>query len=265
MQIVETDGAAIAWEATGEGEPLLLIQGLGFSGEMWYRVVPLLAKQARVIVFDNRGTGATGAPPGPYTIETMANDALAVLDAAGVNRAHVLGISMGGLIAQQVAMTAPGRVLSLTLAATSSGDPDVAEPAPPEVAQTLATRASLPPRESIEVMIPFAYASTTPREWIEEDTQRRLDNRTTPEGYMGQLMGASQWRGSVEKLGELHVPTLVIHGTHDGMVRVRNAYVLAEAIPGAELSLVDGAGHVLITDVPERFAEVVLDFIGRAA
>lgn len=265
MPLVEVDGVPIAWEATGEGESLLLVQGLGFAGEMWYRVVPHLATRFRVITCDNRGTGATGAPPGPYTVETMARYALAVIDAAGGGQANILGISLGGLVVQQIALSAPERVKSLILAATSCGDPAVAVPAPPVVAETLRTRASLAPRESIEVMIPYAYSSATPREWIDEDTRRRLERPTTPEGYMNQLMGASQWRGSVDRLKDIASPTLVVHGTDDGMVPVANADVLAAAIPGAELVLIDGAGHVLMTDVAERLAEIVAGFIDRVS
>ncbi|HZU72833.1 MAG TPA: alpha/beta fold hydrolase [Acidimicrobiales bacterium] len=253
----------VAWDEAGTGEALILVQGLGFAGEMWYRVVPLLAPRFRVITIDNRGTGATGAPPGPYTVEVMAGDVLAVMDAAGLDRANLLGISMGGLIVQQVAFSAPERLRSLILVATSAGDPERSVAPPAEVAQILASRASLPPRESIEATIPIAYAPTTKRELIDEDIRRRLERPTSAEGYTHQLLGASQWRGSVERLGQLKVPTLIVHGTDDGMVPVANAQVLADAIPAAELQLIEGAGHVLMTDAPDELAKAITAFIDR--
>src|SRR5215471_21318260 len=98
MPNVEHAGTEIYWEARGRGEPLLLIMGLGVTLEGWNRLGPVLAERYRTILFDNRGTGRSGVPPAPYAIETMAADAAAVLDAAGVQRAHVFGISMGGMI-----------------------------------------------------------------------------------------------------------------------------------------------------------------------
>ena len=101
MPYVESSGARIYWEERGSGEPLLMIMGLGYTLEMWGRVVPQLAEHYRVIVFDNRGVGRSDVPAGPYSIAGMAADAEAVMRAAGVERAHVLGVSMGGMIAQE--------------------------------------------------------------------------------------------------------------------------------------------------------------------
>src|SRR5919109_5541781 len=107
MPYAENRGARIYWEKYGAGSDVLLIQGLGYTSEMWYRTIPVLARSHRVIAFDNRGVGRSDVPPGPYAIEVMASDAVAVLDAARADRAHVFGISMGGYIAQELALQAP--------------------------------------------------------------------------------------------------------------------------------------------------------------
>ena len=121
MAYTTVDGVRLWWEASGEGEPLLLIQGLGFSGAMWYRLLPALAARHRVIRYDARGIGRSDVPPGPYSIDRMAADAMAVLDAARESTAHVFGCSLGGIVAQEVAITYLDRVRSLTLIMTSTG------------------------------------------------------------------------------------------------------------------------------------------------
>ena len=115
MPFTENRGVKIYWEEEGKGAPVLLIMGLGWPSYMWYRTKPLVAKQYRTITFDNRGAGRGGVPPGPYPLATMASDAAAVLDAAGVESAHFYGVSMGGMIAQEFALQYPKRVKSLIL------------------------------------------------------------------------------------------------------------------------------------------------------
>src|SRR6202044_1765574 len=123
MPFVENQDAKIYWDEQGSGEPLLLIEGLGYPSYMWHRTRPILAQTYRTIVLDNRGVGQSDVPPGVYSIELMASDAAAVLDAAGVQRAHVFGVSMGGMIAQEFALQYPKRVLSLILGCTAAGGP----------------------------------------------------------------------------------------------------------------------------------------------
>src|SRR6185437_12359321 len=115
MPYATHQGVRIYWEEHGSGPPVLLIMGLSFTHEMWYRILPGLARQYRVILLDNRGIGRSDVPPGPYTIRQMAGDAAAVLDAAEITSANVIGASMGGMIAQELALCYPARVQSLLL------------------------------------------------------------------------------------------------------------------------------------------------------
>src|SRR5689334_5069581 len=122
--LIQNQGARIYWDEQGQGEPLLLIMGLGYPSYLWHRTRPVLAQRYRTIALDNRGTGQSDAPPGPYPIAVMASDAAAVLDAAGVESTHIFGVSMGGMIAQEFALQYPRRVLSLVLGCTSPGGPN---------------------------------------------------------------------------------------------------------------------------------------------
>src|SRR3954466_8081678 len=136
------DGTKLYWEESGAGAPLLLIQGLGWSAEMWYSLIPELETAYRVIRYDARGIGRSDGPPGPYPIERMADDALAVLGAAGVERAHVLGVSLGGIVAQEIALRHPTRVVSLLLGCTHPGGEETIWPAP-DVLASLKNRATM--------------------------------------------------------------------------------------------------------------------------
>src|SRR5581483_9541420 len=142
----------IAWEARGSGEPLLLIQGLGYARWGWEPVVEPLARRFRVLVFDNRGIGESDAPPGPYSAAAMAGDALQVLDEAGADSAHVVGASLGGMIAQELALAAPERVRRLVLACTAAGGSSEA-PMPAETVELLARAPSLPPERSLRLLV----------------------------------------------------------------------------------------------------------------
>lgn len=255
------DGARIYWTSEGEGEPVILVMGLGYPSDMWFRISPALAKHYRVLMLDNRGAGRTGDVPGaPYTVEMMADDVLAVLDAAGESSAHVVGFSLGGLVAQEIAMTAADRVRSVVLACTHPGgahtvwDPDALE--------LLSQRSSLTAEEAAEASIPFNYASGTPRERIEEDWAVRLPLACTPAGYLAQAKGTAAWSG-FDRLPSLRVPALVLHGQDDRLVPAVNGECIAKNVPGAELVLIPDANHLFLTDQPERTREILLDWLGR--
>jgi 3-oxoadipate enol-lactonase len=257
------DGACLYWEASGEGDPLLLIQGLGFSSAMWFRLLPALEARHHVVRYDARGIGRSDVPPGPYTIERMAADAAAVLDAAGVDAAHVFGCSLGGIVAQEFAITYPDRLMSLVLCCTHPAGTDAVWPEQ-AVMDMLRDRTALSPEESIRASVPFAYSPTTPQERVDEDVQRRIDVPNTAEGYTNQLMGGLGYPGTKSRLGQIRVPTLVMTGDADQMVPPANTDILAEAIPDARTLLIRGAGHVVFTDAPDEVATAMLEFLSEA-
>lgn len=265
MPVVQRpDGAEIAWSSDGdEAAPaVLLVMGLAYPAAMWFRLVPALAERYRVLRMDNRGAGLTGDVPGaPYSVETMAADALAVLDAAAAEQAQVVGISMGGLIAQELTLTAPERVSSLCLVATHPG---IAHAVinPEALALVTSGRAEMTPQEAAEASIPFNYAPETPRERIEEDWAVRFPLACTLAGYTAQVQGTLPWT-RWDDLPSIATPTLVLHGELDALVPPENGEKLAERIPGAEHVTVPGANHVLMTDQPEQVSKELLGWLDR--
>ncbi len=241
-----------AGDGGGEGTPALLVMGLGVSATGWWRTVPVLAADRPVITFDNRGVGRSGRPPGPYSTPEMADDAIAVLDAAGVERAHVYGISLGGMIAQEVALRHPERVAGLVLGATIAGGRSAVMPDESTLA-FFRRRAEMPAFEAVWASVPYSYGPITRRERaqrIADDLEQRLRFPIEPEAYSAQL-AASLGHDASDRLGEIRAPTLVIHGEADAMIAPANARVLADAIPGARLETWPHAGHIYPTDEPE--------------
>lgn len=260
MPFVENQGAKIYWDEQGQGEPILLIMGLGWPSTMWHRTRPILAARYRTIAFDNRGAGRSDVPPGPYSMASMASDAAAVLDAAGAQRAHVLGASMGGMIAQEFALQYPERVHSLVLACTACGGPHATQAAP-EVIQVLLNRTGTP-AERAEAVVPFIYDAATPRARIDEDLAILSKNYVTPEGYAAQLQGILAWE-AYTRLPQIHIPTLVIHGLTDRLVPAANSDLVASRIPGAQLVKIPNASHIFMTDQPDAAHHSILEFLSR--
>ena len=238
------------YEATGSGPAAaLLVMGLGLPAAAWWRTIPVLARSLRVVLFDNRGSGRSDCPPGPYSTAEMAADAVAVLDAAGVERAHVYGISLGGMIAQEIALRHPDRVRSLVLGATSPGG-GAATPPDADTLAFLQRRPALPDEEARWASVPYLYGARTRSEGgerIGEDIARRRSFAFEPTGYVAQLAAATGHDASA-RLGAIAAPTLVVHGTEDRMVPPDNGRALAAAIPGAELRLLEDAAHLYTTD-----------------
>jgi 3-oxoadipate enol-lactonase len=258
MSFVDNLGAKIYWDEEGTGEPVLLIMGLSYPSYMWHRSRAALAKCYRTIALDNRGVGQSGAPPGVYSIALMASDAAAVLDAAGVDSAHVFGVSMGGMIAQEFALQYPKRVRSLILGCTAAGGPHAVQ-AEPAALQAL-TRQGMTPEESKEAIIPFIYDVATPREQIDTDMAIRMKWYPTPQGYSGQLLGIRAWE-AYSRIAQINAPTLVIHGETDRLIPAANARLISERIPGAKLVLIPQASHIFTTDQPAATHHAIAEFL----
>lgn len=257
MAYVANEGARLYWQEKGSGPPVLLIMGLSFTHEMWYRVAPGLAAEYRTIVFDNRGMGRSDVPRGPYTMRRMASDARAVMDAAGVEAAHVIGASMGGMIAQELALRHPERVRSLMLGCTTSRGLLGKWPEFRYGPRQWSGRSREERERSLRSLL---YAETTPEERIEEDLRVRCGCRWCYKGFLNQFSGILMW-SAYRRLPRIGVPTLVIHGDQDRLVPPENGRVIASRIPGARFELIRDAGHILITDQPEACAEAIGRFL----
>jgi pimeloyl-ACP methyl ester carboxylesterase len=236
--------------------------GLGATLDLWHRVTPMLSAKYRTILLDNRGAGRSDAPPGPYSIPQMADDALAVLDAAGVATARVFGASMGGMIAQELALRHPARVRSMILGCTAPGG-KAAVPADREVGAALAARMTLPPGQAARVMVPYIYDASTPRERVDEDIAIRERTAIGNDAFVAQYQAIRSWPGTIDRLGRLAMAVLVIHGETDRLVPPENGRVIARAIPKAELVMIPSASHIFFTDQPEASKDALLPFLAR--
>jgi pimeloyl-ACP methyl ester carboxylesterase len=252
----------------GSGDPLLLIMGFGMSGDMWVQSLPHL-NSFRTIYFDNRGTGGSDSPPGPHTIEQMADDAVGVLDACGIERAHVYGISMGGMIAQEVALRHPNRVRRLVLGCTMPGGTN-AHVAPPEIIEQLVTAVQVQasdPERSVELSLPLLF----PRSFIDAQPMLKpmmvaamsMMKPTPPETATNALEGIMAW-SAYERLHAISAPTLVLHGTDDVLIPAGNADLLANRIPNARKVLFDGEGHGYGASDPVGVHRHIVEFLTEA-
>jgi pimeloyl-ACP methyl ester carboxylesterase len=249
----------IAWEAAGEGPPVLLIHGLGYARWGWGPVVEPLARRFRVLTFDNRGIGESEVPQGPYTARELADDALAVLGEAGIERAHVVGTSLGGMVAQELALAHPERVSRLVLACTTPGGAG-AFPLPERTVALLQEATTLAPEVALRRFVENALSSRARNGLVDEIYRLRLEHPPDPAGWQAQA-AAGMTFDAFDRVGEIAAPTLILHGTDDGVVDVRNAELLAERIPDSRVELFEGCGHLFFWEEPDHFVRAVEEFL----
>jgi pimeloyl-ACP methyl ester carboxylesterase len=248
----------VVWEAQGEGAPVLLVHGLGYTRQGWGPLRDLLARRYRVLSYDNRGIGESEIPPGPYSVAELAEDAVAVLEAAGAERAHVVGASLGGMVAQLLAAEQPERVQRLVLAGTTPGGAG-AYPLPQQTLALMAEAPSLPPDVALRRFVENALAPGSPL--VDEVFAYRQRHPPDPAGWAAQAAAGAAWDAD-GRLGRIAAPTLVLAGTADAVVDPRNAQLLVDAIPGAKLELIDDAGHLPFWERAEEFTALVERFLG---
>ncbi len=264
MPRVEANGVYLYYELHGHGPPLALIEGIGYATWMWFRQIDALAARHRLLVYDNRGVGQSDKPKAAYTVRDMADDLAALLEATGIGRSHLLGVSSGGFVAMEFALAYPERTDRLVLASTAPfGDADRVS-IPEETRRLMVPDQSLPLEQRIrKAMAPaFApgYAEARP-EVVEAFLERRLAAPPQPiEDYVRQAQANAAFDGS-SRLGAITAPTLVLHGDQDRVVPVENGYRLAEQLPHAELVILSGGGHLALIEQAERFNRHVLDFL----
>ena len=271
MREARTSNGWIAWREEGplepdaSGDPVVLIMGLGASSRLWYRLLPWLAREHRVILFDNRGTGSSAPVRGRLTMGGLAGDAVTVLDAAGIERAHVVGASMGGMIAQHLALDHRDRVRSLVLACTTPGGRSGAPPW--RLLASAAVRPLLGSRRSFPLVAPSLYAAAT----LRRPARSRGRGPRSPDGRRDlsahALRAAGRDRASRHALpagrARRAARLLVVHGLEDRLVPPARGRELAELIPGAHLELIPACGHLLTTDAEDQTAGAILGHLKR--
>jgi pimeloyl-ACP methyl ester carboxylesterase len=274
MSTARVGDVDLFYEEQGSGEPLLLVMGLGADSTAWAFQRPAFAERYRTIVFDNRGVGRSAKPKGPYTIHQMADDAAGLLDHLGIASAHVCGVSMGGMISQELALRHPAKVRSLVLGCTyPEPDADVEN-------HRLMSLGKFGGHISAEGGMETDVQAINPMEFL----QHMLPNVFNPEFISTQLpmllqvfSGALQYGFSMEailgqvaavmshkstdRLHQIAVPTLVITGDADRLIPPKNSEILADAIPGAKLLMIPGGSHGFNFETPDVFNRAVLDFL----
>ena len=259
MPFAESNGVRLHWEEAGSGTPVLLVMGHRYSSKMWYPAIPALTSEHRVIWFDNRGTGESQTTP-KVTLPQLAADALAVMDAAGVERAHIYGVSMGGLIVQEMALQQPGRVLSLTVGCSGALTAD--KPRMPAFMRVLYY---LPPSLLKLLMSDRlgdqGYGSAATREAIAADQAVLARDKFTVKGVVAQAAAIAAHSTTREALAGLTMPALVLHGDEDRLVPFKWGEELAEILPRSRFVRVPRAGHNYMVAAPETANRAVLDFL----
>lgn len=262
-------GARLAYGVRGaQGSPVLLLMGFAMPGRAWVHQVGPLATAHRVAFYDHRGAGNTRAPTGAYSMALLAGDAARLLDHLGWDRAHVVGVSMGGMVAQHLALAHPERLRSLTLMVTHAGGLSMQPPTPRGLlrfVQVNLARSAGPRFEALEqLLFPADYLARCDRAWLRAVLERDHDASITKGQRLSQLAAVLR-HDTRARLGELgRHPTLVVKAERDVLIRPRASDVLHRRIPGARLRVFPGAGHGVIRQCPAELNQSLLAHFARA-
>ena len=276
MATANVGDVQLYYEEHGSGDPLLLIMGLAADSQAWMFQVPEFSRRYRTVVFDNRGVGRSSKPSGPYTVAQMAEDAASLLDVLDIERAHVVGVSMGGMIAQELVLRHPRRVRGLVLACTyPEPDASVEEMRESSLAQlggaVGADGALKLDPAALDPMMLFQHLM--PKVFNVDYLQRELPTLIqlfggalqwgfSPEAILAQVQ-ATMLHRCTDRLEQIKAPTLVITGGADLMISPRNSEIIARKIPGAKLVVIPGASHAFNFETPEVFNRHVLEFLDQ--
>ncbi|MCE4606135.1 MAG: alpha/beta hydrolase [Desulfurococcales archaeon] len=264
MPYATVNGIKLYYEVHGDGFPLVMIMGLGADTNWWPpRIIEEFSKDYKVVVFDNRGAGRSDKPDTKYTIDLMADDVLGLMDHLGVRKAYILGVSMGGMIAQSLAIRYPEVVRKLVLCVTSPGGPEAVPPRPEAMEQLLLDRSSV----SVEVLAEMLIQTLLTEDYVKQHYEelkpyilRALQYPIPSHAYMRQLEAISEF-DTYDELDKIKAPTLVISGGKDIIVPHENGRILARKIPNSKLIIFEYSGHGLILQETDRFISVVKKFL----
>ncbi len=266
MPYIHTNGIRIYYEEFGAGEPLVLISGMGYGFWMWHRMIPGLAGNFRVIAFDNRGAGNSDKPDGPYSAQMLGKDTAGLMDALGLKNAGVMGHSMGGFVAQELALTRPDLVGKLILSGTNFGGPNHI-PLPPDALQIILDRSGDPVdllRRGVTLASAPGFPDRQPKVF-EEIIAYRLTAPVPPAQWQAQTtvgLGLVTLEQSFDpRLHQLKMPTLILFGAHDRVVPVGNAELFHQRIPHSVVKIIADGGHIFPLETPDEAVEIVTDFM----
>jgi 3-oxoadipate enol-lactonase len=265
MPIISLPSHDLYFESHGEGIPLILLNGLGLDVSAWGLQIPALSRTHRVVVYDARGVGRSSATPPPYRMADLVSDALALLDALEIEQAHLLGLSMGGLVAQRLAVDHPARVRGLILAATAARLPPRARHVIDLWARMVSTGTAPETLLREQLAWVFSEGFFADERQVAQVTAVLLANPhpPSPRGIAGQAAACLEHDARAE-ISRIRAPTLVLVGRDDLLLPLTASQELAAAIPGARLSILEGTGHAFATENAERFNDLVLEFLAHA-
>lgn len=263
MPKVKVNDIQVYYEVYGEGFPLLMIMGLSANLDWWDpRMVQKLSKKFKIIMFDNRGAGRTDVSDRKYTIRLFADDTAGLMDALGISRAHIIGGSMGGMIAQELVLNYPEKVEKLVLCYTYCGGTKGVQPSGEILELLSADRSAFSPEEIIRMSIPLLFTEDFTKknsDLVELSIQRMLKAPISNEAFMHQLNAIMEF-DTYDRLSQIRAPTLILHGKKDILVPPENGSILAEAIPNAKLVYFKNSAHGLIEEM-EKAIQILLDFL----
>ncbi len=266
---VQVNDINIYYKIIGKEKPFILIRGLSSSLDSWPPYsIEHFSKFFKVILFDNRGAGRTDVPDGNYSARMMADDTIGLMDALDIDKTYLLGFSMGGCIAQEIVLNYPNRITKLVLTSTWSGPSHgIVTPIPEE--NPFPKMLPLLKQGKFEEMARILTHSLFPEDYkkryphiIEKVVKNYRAHPPTPKGFEGQSAYVDTFE-TYDRLSEINIPTLIMHGTEDKIVPVENAKVLAENIPNAELILFENTGHGLIIQEYKHWTQKIIEFLKR--
>lgn len=261
MPVAQINNIALYYESHGEGEPLVLIPGFASGIWIWFKQIEELSKNFRVISFDPRGVSRSDKPQ-EITIKTTADDIAALLDELKIERAHILGASFGGFVAQEFALSHPEKVKSLILCCTSFGGAKHVMPSM-EVLSAFASTRGLNTEERVRENLLLAFNQSyveSHKEEVDKVCELRATNTVPENTYMLQLQAAATFDTSARVSG-ITTPTLVLTGNKDIIVPMQNSENLAAAIPNSKLKIIEGGSHLFFIEQANEFNSTVQDFI----
>lgn len=265
MPIAKVNGINMYYHVHGQGRPLVMIQGFAGGHQAWFFQLHTFKKHYKVVIFDNRGIGKSDGAGQPYTIKTLADDVVGLMDHLGIPKAHILGLSLGGMVAQEVAISYPERVVKLILGSTFAGREinDVR----PEMAKALGISGnstnvdvrSIDMTKLMTAMVSLAFNKRLYRMVLVPMSKYRMKSINV-EGHLGQMSAVSNYT-TLDRLHLIKAPTLVITGTGDKLVSPRYSEMIASRAPNAKLVLVEGGSHAFFMEMRGRFNKEVLEFL----